>query len=153
MALIQYQDVPFLHINMPIVETRWSSDHRISTMGIPILVISHMYIEATPSSPILGLLKWQKSWHMKYSVQVHWSMIKKGLMMDSVSSRVVWPILLWQSFASKQQDGRKNKWCDAQGTTGVLVKSPRVTGRLIGFWSVSSAAILPTLFNFPWKNL
>ena len=43
-------------------------------------------------------------------------------------------------------------------THTIIIKSPRVTGGLIGFWSVAAAvsttaAILPTLCNFPGKPL
>ena len=39
------------HIGNPIVEIRWSYDHLFSTMGFPILVRRHLYIESGPSSP------------------------------------------------------------------------------------------------------
>ena len=37
-------------IGNPIVEIRWSYDHLISTMGFPILVRRHLYIESGPMS-------------------------------------------------------------------------------------------------------
>ena len=47
-ALIQYKDAILTSIGNLIVETRWSSDHLISTMGCPILERRHLYIESGP---------------------------------------------------------------------------------------------------------
>ena len=45
-------------IENPIVEIRWSYDRLISTMGFPILVRKHLYIESGPWTFMNGINRW-----------------------------------------------------------------------------------------------
>ena len=85
-GLVQYKDVILPVYENPIVEIIWSCDHLISTMGFPILVRWHFYIESGPwRTCVLSASLWEGNTNghiLKLSFQLSLCYYSQTLFLD-----------------------------------------------------------------------